>query len=214
MEGVLLLLTVFSYVLGAFAWPTWRVWRREGVWPVVFEREGAPAQRVLGLLTRALLFAIVATSVARLALGPSAIGLLGVPPAVRSVGWLMLLGGFLSTVVAQRQMGASWRVGIDDRPTALVTAGPFRVVRNPIFSGLLLFLGGYGCLMPAWWSAGLWVATAVGLRIQIAYEERHLLALHGGAYRDYASRVGRLLPFVGRLRPLVGPDAGGCDEAE
>ena len=44
------------------------------------------------------------------------------------------------TVLAQLQMGASWRVGIDDRPTELVTGGLFRVVRNPIFTALLVFL--------------------------------------------------------------------------
>ena len=46
-------------------------------------------------------------------------------------------------VVSQTQMGASWGIGIDDRSTELVTRGLFGLVRNPIFSGLLLALLGF-----------------------------------------------------------------------
>lgn len=110
------------------------------------------------------------------------------------------LAGGAVTVVAQRQMGASWRAGIDDLPTGLVTRGAFRLVRNPIFTGLLLFLAGYACLVPAWWSIGLWMATAIGLRVQIVGEERHLIRQHGEANLGYAAQVGRLVPWLGRLR--------------
>ena len=34
-----------------------------------------------------------------------------------------------------------------------------------------------------------------------AVEEPHLLATHGRAYADYAARVGRFVPGIGRLRP-------------
>jgi protein-S-isoprenylcysteine O-methyltransferase Ste14 len=132
-------------------------------------------------------------------------GVLSPPWILLLPGWLLLASGSLLTVVAQRQMGASWRVGIDDRPTVLVTDGVFQLVRNPIFTGLLAYLAGYACLAPSWWSLSLWVATVAGLRLQIAWEERHLVALHGGAYLAYAARVGRLLPLVGRLREAPPP---------
>ena len=204
MESALILAAVIAYVGVAFVWPTLRVWRRHRVWPVVFAREAAPAQRALGWLTRALLVAIVGASVGRIGLGPDPLGIWSPSPSVKLFGWLLFGAGAALTVVAQRQMGASWRVGIDDRPTGLVSEGVFGLVRNPIFTGLLILLAGYACLMPAWWSIGLWLATALGLRIQIAYEERHLVRLHGRSYVDYAMRVGRLLPLLGRLRePLL-----------
>lgn len=205
MQSALILTAVATYVVAAFVWPTLRAWRRHGVWPVVFAREAAPAQRVVGLLTRMLFVMIVGASVARLVLGPSALSIWSAPSSVRAIGWALLALGSLLTVVAQRHMGASWRVGIDDRPTALVTGGLFHLVRNPIFTGMLIFLAGYACLMPAWWSVALWAATAVGLRVQIAFEERHLLGLHGEAYWAYAARVGRLVPLLGRLRPPPRP---------
>jgi len=200
VEGALILTAVIAYVGVAFVWPTLRVWRRYGVWPVVFAREAAPAQRALGWLTRGLLVAIVAASVGRIALGPDPLGIWDPSPSVKLFGWLLFGAGAALTVAAQLRMGASWRVGIDDRPTVLVSEGVFRLVRNPIFTGLLILLAGYACLMPAWWSIGLWLATALGLRIQIAHEERHLVRLHGRTYLDYAVRVGRLLPVLGRLR--------------
>jgi protein-S-isoprenylcysteine O-methyltransferase Ste14 len=203
MESSMILAAMLAYLVAAFAWPTLRVWRRHGVWPIVFAREAAPAQRFLGWLTRGLFAVLLATSVVRHLAGPASLGLWTVPVGMTICGWLLMgLGSFL-TILAQWEMGASWRVGIDDRPTALVTTGIFRLVRNPIFSGLLLFLAGYACLMPAWWSLALWVATLTGLRLQIAHEEGHLIALHGAEYLAYAARVGRLVPFVGRVRAAV-----------
>jgi protein-S-isoprenylcysteine O-methyltransferase Ste14 len=46
------------------------------------------------------------------------------------------------------------------------------------------------------------VATAAGLRAQVAWEERHLVALHGATYLAYAAQTGRFVPWCGRLRPL------------
>jgi protein-S-isoprenylcysteine O-methyltransferase Ste14 len=191
---------VVGYLLVGFAWPTLRARRRHGTWPVVFHRRAAPGQRLFGLLTPLLLGGLVALAAARWVRGPEVLGAWPAPGSVRAAGWILLAVGALITVVGQHTMGASWRVGIDDRPTDLVTHGIFRIVRNPVFAGLLTFLAGFACLSPAWWSLAILAATTIGVRIQIAHEERHLVALHGETYRTYASRIGRLVPFLGRLR--------------
>jgi protein-S-isoprenylcysteine O-methyltransferase Ste14 len=210
MQDALFTAAVVGYLGVAFAWPTLRVWQRHGVWPIVFEREAAPGQRLLGLLTALLLVGLAALGPLRLGLGAPALGIGSLPAAVGLAGWLLLLGGTALTVMAQGQMGASWRVGIDDRPTALVNGGPFRLVRNPIFTGLLAFLAGVVLLAPAWWSVAAWLATFLGLRRQVHYEEQHLASRHGVAYLDYAAHVGRFVPRIGRLRPSARPAA---DEA-
>ena len=46
----------------------------------------------------------------------------------------------------------------------------------------------------------LGVAAAIAIAVHTRLEERHLLALHGDAYRAYAAGVGRFLPGIGRLR--------------
>jgi protein-S-isoprenylcysteine O-methyltransferase Ste14 len=48
-------------------------------------------------------------------------------------------------------------------------------------------------------SAIVLVCAYIGMRAQIAGEEAYLLATYGDAFRDYARRVGRLLPGVGKL---------------
>ena len=200
MDNVLFALAIAAYLVAGFAWPTVRLWRRHGIWPIVFNREAAPAQRLLGLLSEALFASMVLLGILHVTVGPEALGVWRLPAAARFIGWLLLLSGAVLTLVAQQHMGASWRVGIDDRPTDLVTSGLFRYVRNPIFTGLLIFVAGVVVLSPAWWSIAIWVLTTVGLRLQVALEEKHLLALHGDAYRAYAGRTGRFVPLVGKQR--------------
>jgi protein-S-isoprenylcysteine O-methyltransferase Ste14 len=103
------------------------------------------------------------------------------------------------TVIAQFQMGAAWRIGIDNRPNDLVTAGLFGVCRNPIFSGMILTLAGTVAVTPAILSLTVAVAATVLIAAQVRLEEQHLLGLHGESYRNYAERVGRFMPLLGRI---------------
>ena len=76
--------------------------------------------------------------------------------------------------------------------TALVTTGPFAWSRNPIYlaNGLLL-LGLSGLFDNAWLIVAAPVAAFATDRLAIRREERHLAALFGAAWSDYASRVRR-----------------------
>jgi protein-S-isoprenylcysteine O-methyltransferase Ste14 len=192
------LLAAFVAVL--FVWPVRRLRRETGAQAMVLHRRDAPGQRV-----GALAFLGVQVGVGVLALayaigGPDTVG------AVRPGGWLVAAGlllclaGLAIVAVAQRQMGPSFRIGIDAERTPLVGRGLFGVVRNPIFSGLLVMLAGVVALAPGVWSVSLWLAALGAIAWQTRLEERHLLALHGEAYRRYAERTGRFVPGVGRLR--------------
>ena len=101
------------------------------------------------------------------------------------------------TYRSQLDLGASWRIGVDERErTDLITSGTFSLVRNPIFSGMAAAAIGTAVAVPSPLS---WVA-AVALEIQVrTVKEPHLLRTHGQAYRAYASRTGRFVPAVGRL---------------
>jgi protein-S-isoprenylcysteine O-methyltransferase Ste14 len=122
----------------------------------------------------------------------------GVPVA----GAVLAVGGLLATAGAQLAMGESWRVGVDPgERTELVTAGPFALVRNPIYAGMIPFFIGIALLVPNALTIAGAVLLVVALEIQTRLvEEPYLRGVHGSAYADYAARVGRFLPGVGRLR--------------
>ena len=134
---------------------------------------------------------------------------LEVAPAVSLPGWSAGLGvalyalGVAGTLAAQLGMGTSWRIGVDpSERTALVTGGLFSLVRNPIFSFVLMTAIGLGLLVPNVLSLSAVMLLAVAVELQVRrVEEPYLLRTHGAAYGRYAARVGRFVPFVGTLRP-------------
>lgn len=123
-------------------------------------------------------------------------------PVLRGVGVAVAVLGMLLAFAAQMAMGASWRTGIDEAErTTLVTTGAFRVVRNPIFAAATVAFIGLSLMVPnAVAVAGL-VVSVIGIQAQVRFaEEPYLRRVHGVAYTDYASRVGRFLPGLGRLQ--------------
>jgi protein-S-isoprenylcysteine O-methyltransferase Ste14 len=80
-----------------------------------------------------------------------------------------------------------------DRPTtALVTEGPFRYSRNPLYVGVTLMYTGLALLIPALWPLLLLVPVLLVMRWGvIAREERYLERKFCEPYRAYLARVRR-----------------------
>lgn len=110
--------------------------------------------------------------------------------------------GVVLLAKAQSDLGASWRVGIDEgaRP-GLIVHGLYRISRNPIYLGLFIILGGMILLMPTVLTPLILVGTVAAIRRQVIDEERYLAATYGDEYRAYARRVGRFMPAIGRIVP-------------
>jgi protein-S-isoprenylcysteine O-methyltransferase Ste14 len=181
-------------------WPLARLRRTTGSWgvPIVADRD--PRERAIGLAMALVLAALVLGTVRFAWGGAAAVGASVPPPVVAGAGLALLAAGIAVVAVAQRQMGASLRVGLPPEPTALVRRGLFRWTRNPIYLGMLLSLAGVVLVAPGLWSAAVWLAAAAAIGAQTRLEERHLTARHGEAYLAYAARVGRFVPGIGRLR--------------
>jgi len=78
--------------------------------------------------------------------------------------------------------------------TALVTEGPFRYSRNPIYLALTLLYLGVALLINALWILLLVVPAVLVLRYGvIAREEAYLTRKFGDAYRQYTAQVRRWL---------------------
>lgn len=119
---------------------------------------------------------------------------------LRGSGAVLAAAGVVGTLFAQLGMGDSWRVGVDpDERTALVTGGPFALVRNPIFTAMLVTAFGLALMVPNALAVIGAVGLLVGLELHVRLvEEPYLSRVHGDTYRRYADRVGRFLPGVGR----------------
>ena len=95
-------------------------------------------------------------------------------------------------VVTFRRMGTT--PDPNGTATALLTTGPFRHSRNPLYLALSLLLTAFGLALDSGWILLLVPVLAVLLdRLVIAREEVRLQTLFGEAYRDYTRRVRRWL---------------------
>jgi protein-S-isoprenylcysteine O-methyltransferase Ste14 len=75
----------------------------------------------------------------------------------------------------------------------LVTTGPYRFVRHPMYLAVLFFGGGMATAYGEYWRWGVFVVLALVLDRKAAREE-HALRETFAAYDDYAARTGRFLP--------------------
>jgi protein-S-isoprenylcysteine O-methyltransferase Ste14 len=110
-----------------------------------------------------------------------------------AVGWLALLamvGLFFGAAHALRR--AKTPINPNAQPEHLVTEGPFRVTRNPIYLADTLLLIGVGLVSGiAWFLPMALVAAFATRKMAIDKEERWLADKFGKRYRDYAKRVRR-----------------------
>jgi protein-S-isoprenylcysteine O-methyltransferase Ste14 len=188
-----------------FGWRSWLQYRRFGHSGIVLFRTGRWAQNlreslipVLGVVIggQAVVYAFDPARLAPLALvTPPSGGVSG------TVGALFLLGGIALMVAAQLDLGASWRVGMDEssRP-GLVTTGLYRFSRNPIYLSLFVSLIGLIVLLPTWLTIGVALASVAGIHNQVREEERFLYRTYGDEFVAYARRVGRFVPGLGTIR--------------
>jgi protein-S-isoprenylcysteine O-methyltransferase Ste14 len=119
-----------------------------------------------------------------------------VPTAVQLVvGPLLVLAGALGIRSAMQRFAAAGTNVPTDRPsTTIVSAGPYRFSRNPIYLGLTTLYLGFAVLGDSAWVLALVVPVLLVMRFGvIAREERYLTAKFGEAYRAYQGRVRRWL---------------------
>jgi protein-S-isoprenylcysteine O-methyltransferase Ste14 len=116
--------------------------------------------------------------------------------AVRIAGMTLALIGIGAVFAAQSDMGASWRANVDySERTDLVCTGMFAVVRNPIFTLIVVTTFGLVLMTPNVVAIAGVVLIALGISLHVRLvEEPYLRAVHGDAYLEYAARVGRFLP--------------------
>ena len=196
-QNTLLLIYFVIFFLLAFVIRSVLVYRNTGINPLVLPR----TQDAYGYVGTAFTVLVLgcAAVVTLLAFVPHASNWLGVIApleitSIKGLGWFCLVVSLLWMLIAQAQMGASWRIGIDSaNRTELVSKGLFSISRNPIFLATRLALLGFFLVAPNAATLALLAASEVIIQVQVRLEEKHLLGLHGAAYEQYFAKVPRWL---------------------
>ncbi len=119
-------------------------------------------------------------------------------PRFEWLGVPLMAGGYLLYKLCGRyrtRLGGGGP-GVAVPPERLVTSGPYRFVRNPMYAGHLVFTLGLAIAFRSWIAGGLLVASVVWFDRRVRRDEARLAGLFGPVYADYAARVKRWVPGV------------------
>lgn len=113
-------------------------------------------------------------------------------------GIAIVLGGVTLRAWAILTLGRYFRREVTIEPgQTLVRRGPYRFLRHPSYTGILLSCFGLGLAFGSWASAAVALLIVfAGLLPRIRVEERALAQAFGDEYADYANATSRLLPRI------------------
>jgi protein-S-isoprenylcysteine O-methyltransferase Ste14 len=118
------------------------------------------------------------------------------PPAAALAGDALIALGFLITVLVFRENRFATAVIAIDAEQQVVSTGPYRLVRHPMYLGALIMMLGVAPALGSWWGLLAVVPFAAALAWRLVDEER-ILATRLPGYTDYQSTVRcRLIPRV------------------
>ena len=112
-------------------------------------------------------------------------------PIINYVGVLLLVLGFSLTVYCNFILNNTWRSGIDEQQTTLITSAVYAKSRNPAYIGVAASQTGFFLAMPSVFSLTCLVIGVTALRIQISLEEDFLNKVHQSEYTNYKQKVPR-----------------------
>ena len=117
-------------------------------------------------------------------------------PVLGAIGAVVFASGLALAIWARIHLGRNWGMPMTQKAEPeLVTSGPYRFVRHPIYSGLLAALLGTALATNL---IGLLIVAVLGAYFyySASVEEKNLVATFPAAYPAYRSSTKMLIPFV------------------
>ena len=108
---------------------------------------------------------------------------------------LMVCGVVLGAAALRRLRPSITASGALKPEGALVTSGPYRFVRHPVYTAQMLLTFGWSLALGGWLTSLYAIALIVVLNFKSLKEERRLLQRFP-EYRDYQSRTRKFVPFI------------------
>ncbi|MCX5704077.1 MAG: isoprenylcysteine carboxylmethyltransferase family protein, partial [Candidatus Omnitrophica bacterium] len=107
---------------------------------------------------------------------------------------LILLGQLL------RVSARGYKSEHSNNSRSLIQGGPYALVRNPMYLGILLIGLGIVAILFKWWVVGIFLLVfIIRYQLLIFKEEKKLAALFPGTYQDYQRSVPRILPSISMI---------------
>lgn len=120
---------------------------------------------------------------------------LDLPEWMRWLGVALGAGADVLALWVFTHLGSNVTPTVVARPQAyLVTSGPYRYVRHPLYVMGIIGYTGFALLAENWFIALMTVAGFSLIVLRTANEEAHLLEKFGDEYRRYMQTTGRFLP--------------------
>jgi protein-S-isoprenylcysteine O-methyltransferase Ste14 len=113
-------------------------------------------------------------------------------------GASLLLWGYLQyrLVGSYRLPLAGGSAGMDVPPERVISRGPYRFTRNPMYLGHLIFLLGLALTFWSWFATVVLVGRALWFHRRVLQDEQRLEGIFGAEYAAYRARVKRWIPRV------------------
>ncbi len=115
------------------------------------------------------------------------------------LGFILVALGMVVSVAARAWLGGNWSGTVTlKQDHELIRRGPYRWVRHPIYTGLLLALLGSVIALGEWRGVVGLALIVISLLRKISIEETFLTQLFGDAYTRYCAEVPALIPLPHR----------------
>jgi protein-S-isoprenylcysteine O-methyltransferase Ste14 len=113
------------------------------------------------------------------------------------IGSAVLAAGLAFSVWARRHLGRNWSGFVTiKRDHELIRSGPYRLVRHPIYTGLLLAFAGSAIARAEWRGVLAVLFALAAFWRKLTIEERWLTGVFGAEYEAYRAEVPALVPFL------------------
>ena len=117
---------------------------------------------------------------------------------LRVIPWGMplLIWGYLQyrLVGGYRRGHGGGGPGLEVPPQHLVSDGPYRYTRNPMYLGHLIFMAGLALTFWSWLALAILLANLIWFHLRVRGDEQRLQQHFGAPYADYCRRVKRWIP--------------------
>jgi len=123
------------------------------------------------------------------------------PSWIRWLGMMITASGMALEFSTQIFLGRNYSTTLHiGEKQSLVTTGPYRRIRHPMYTALVAVGIGMGLMSASWYFLIPFIATGIVIIFRTRREEDAMIEKFGDEYVQYAQRTGRFLPMMGKKK--------------